>query len=131
MQTPGSITARAGEDDVSGHPLISAGKVQGATVFNTEGERLGHVEDLMLHKVSGQVAYAILSFGGVLGLGERSTPLPWSVLTYDPGRGGYVVPLSKDRLRDGPHLDRDELTGEDAGWGARVNDYYQVTPSWA
>jgi sporulation protein YlmC with PRC-barrel domain len=131
MQTPGSVTASAGNDDVSGHPLISAAKVQGATVFDTEGERLGHVEDLMLHKVSGQVAYAILSFGGLLGVGERSTPLPWSVLTYDPGRRGYVVPLSKERLRDGPHLDRNELTGEDNGWSARVNDYYQVTPSWA
>lgn len=131
MQTPGPATSGGGDSETTGRPLISAGKVQGTPVFNTEGERLGHVEDLMLHKVSGQVAYAILAFGGVLGIGERSTPLPWSVLTYDTGRNGYVVPLGKDRLQGGPNFDRDELTGDDDGWGARVDDYYQVTPSWA
>lgn len=118
-------------DVTSGNPLISASKVQGTAVFDTEGERLGHVEDVMLHKVSGQVAFAILSFGGFLGLGERFNPLPWSVLTYDPDRGGYVVPLAKERLQGAPHFNRDELGNEDNGWGARVNDYYQVTPSWA
>lgn len=119
------------DDFASGHALISAAKVQGTAVFDVEGGRLGHVEDVMLHKVSGQVAYAVLSFGGVLGIGEQFTPLPWSVLTYDTGRGGYVVPLSKDRLRDAPHYNRAELGDGDHGWGARVNDFYQVTPSWA
>ncbi len=115
----------------SGNPLISAAKVQGTAVYDTEGGRLGQVEDIMLHKVSGEVAYAVLSFGGVLGIGERFTPLPWSVLTYDPDRGGYVVPLAKERLQNAPHYDRAELTNDDNGWGARVNDFYQVTPSWA
>lgn len=119
------------DDVMSGNPLISATKVQGTAVYDTEGGRLGHVQDIMLHKVSGQVAFAILSFGGVLGVGERFTPLPWSVLTYDTDRGGYVVPLSKDRLRDSPNYNRDELGDDDNGWGARVNDFYQVTPSWA
>ena len=132
MQTPGSMTTSASNDDeTSGRPLISASKVQGTPVFNTEGERLGHVEDLVLHKVSGEVAYAVLSFGGVLGLGEKFSPLPWSVLTYDTDKGGYLVPLGKEQLREAPHYNRDELTNDDNGWGARVNDYYQVTPSWA
>jgi hypothetical protein len=115
----------------TGAALISASKVQGTAVYDTEGGRLGHVEDVMLHKVSGQVAFAVLSFGGVLGMGERFHPLPWSVLTYDTGRGGYLVPLSKQQLRDSPHYDRAELANDDNGWGARVNDFYQVTPSWA
>ena len=118
-------------DVTSSNPLISTAKVQGTAVYDTEGGRLGHVEDVMLHKLSGEVAYAILSFGGVLGIGERFSPLPWSVLTYDPDRGGYVVPLAKERLRAAPHFNRDELTGDSNGWGARVNDFYQVTPSWA
>ena len=117
--------------ELTGHPLISASKVQGTAVYNLEGDRLGHVEDLMLHKLSGKVAYAIMSFGGFLGMGEKYHPLPWSVLTYDPGRGGYVVPLAKERLQSGPAYNRDELTNDDNGWGQRVNDYYQVTPSWA
>jgi sporulation protein YlmC with PRC-barrel domain len=117
--------------ETSDNPLISASRVQGTAVYDTGGGRLGHVEDVMLHKVSGQVAYAVLSFGGVLGVGEKFTPLPWSVLTYDTGRGGYLVPMSKDRLEGAPHYDRAELSNDDNGWGARVNDYYQVTPSWA
>ena len=116
--------------ETSGAPLISASKVQGTAVYDTEGKRLGHVEDVMLHKVSGKVAFAVLSFGGFLGIGERLNPLPWSVLTYDTGRGGYVVPLGREQLAGAPHYDRAELTNEDNGWGARVNDYYQVTPSW-
>lgn len=120
-----------GVEQMTGNPLISAAKVQGTAVYDTGGGRLGHVEDVILHKTSGHVAFAVLSFGGVLGIGERFTPLPWSVLTYDPDRGGYVVPLAKERLRESPSYNRDELTNEDNGWGARVNDFYQVTPSWA
>lgn len=119
------------ETVTSGNPLISADKVQGTAVYDSQGGRLGHVEDLMLHKVSGEVAFALLSFGGFLGLGERFHPLPWTVLTYDPDRGGYVVPLSKERLEAAPHYDRAELVDDDNGWGVKVNDYYQVTPSWA
>ena len=128
MQGPSG--GEVANDQVSGAPLISATKVQGTAVYDTEGGRLGHVEDLMLHKVSGKVAYAVLSFGGFLGIGERFNPLPWSVLTYDTGKGGYVVPLGKEQLQGAPHYDRAELNNDDNGWGARVNDYYQVTPSW-
>lgn len=130
MQDPVGGASRSADGETGGKPLISAGKVQGTTVYSTEGERLGHVEDLMLHKVSGKVAYAVLSFGGVLGIGERYNPLPWSVLTYDTERGGYVVPLGKAQLEGAPHYDRAELDNDDNGWGARVNDYFQVTPSW-
>jgi sporulation protein YlmC with PRC-barrel domain len=120
----------AANDQVSGAPLISASKVQGTPVYDTEGGRLGHVEDVMLHKVSGKVAFAVLSAGGFLGIGERLSPLPWSMLTYDTGRGGYLVPIGKAQLQGAPHYDPAELSNEDNGWGARVNDYFQVTPSW-
>ena len=116
--------------ETTGNPLISASKVQGTAVYNMEGDRLGHVEDVMLHKVSGQVAFAVLSFGKILGMGGKYNPLPWSVLTYDPGKGGYVVPLGKEQLERAPSYDKEELTNADNGWGARVNDYFQVTPSW-
>jgi hypothetical protein len=117
--------------EMTGNPLISASKVQGTAVYNLEGQRLGHVEDLMLHKLSGKVAFAILSFGGFLGVGEKFHPLPWSVLTYDTGKTGYVVPMTREQLQAAPAYNKDELTNDDNGWGQRVNDYYQVTPSWA
>ena len=117
--------------EMTGNPLISAGKVQGTAVYNLEGDRLGHVDDIMLHKISGQVAFAVLSFGGFMGVGQRFNPLPWSVLTYDTAKGGYVVPLSKEQLERSPSYDKEELTNDDNGWGQRVNEYYQVTHSWA
>ena len=127
----GQAGGQGAETEMTGNPLISASKVQGTAVYNLEGERLGHVEDVMLHKLSGQVAFAVLSFSGFLGIGEKFNPLPWSVLTYDTGKGGYVVPLAKEQLQRAPAYDREELTNADNGWGQRVNDYYQVTPSWA
>ena len=112
------------------HELISAGKVQGTAVFNLEGERLGHVEDVMLHKVSGKVAYAVMAFGGFLGMGETSHPLPWTILKYDTEKRGYVVPLSRSQLEAAPTVPQSEIGEDDAGWGERVHAFYQVTPSW-
>lgn len=108
------------------HDLIMASRVTGAAVYNRTGERIGHVEDLSIHKVTGQTVYALMSFGGFLGLGERLHPLPWSMLDYDPGRSGYVVPLDKAELEKAPALDRMELERLGAGdeWRTRLFDYY-------
>ena len=119
----------ASTSDTAGS-LISADKVEGSAVYNLDGERLGHVEDVMLHKISGKVAYAVMAFGGFLGLGERYHPLPWSILKYDPDKDGYVVPLSKSQLDGGPSFPLAEVGQDDASWGERVHAYYQVTPSW-
>ena len=81
-----------------GHPLIPADRVNGTDVYNAAGDKLGKIEDIAIDKVSGQVAYAILSFGGFLGLDERYHPMPWSLLRYDVDKGGYVVPLDKAQL---------------------------------
>src|SRR3954471_18414214 len=82
--------------------LISSTKVEGTAVYNRQGERLGTVASFMVDKRSGQVAYAVLSFGGFLGIGEDYYPLPWKALSYDTGRGGYVVDLDQERLRAAP-----------------------------
>ena len=76
--------------------LISAGKVQGTDVYNTGGEKLGDIYDVMLDKRSGRIAYAIMSFGGILGIGKQYHPLPWQTLKYDTRQGGYVVGLTKE-----------------------------------
>ena len=105
--------------------LISASKVSGTSVYNAAGEDLGSVHDLMLDKRSGKVAYAVMSFGGFLGIGERYHPLPWHLLTYDEGKGGYNIDLSADRLRAGPSYSEIELDRFiDEGGGRQVSDYY-------
>jgi hypothetical protein len=82
--------------------LISANKVVGTAVYNRQGEHLGSVYGLMLNKLNGQVAYAIMSFGGFLGMGESYHPLPWRVLTYDTRQNGYIVDLDRNRLEKAP-----------------------------
>jgi hypothetical protein len=82
--------------------LIAADKVPGTDVFNNGGNRLGSVHDLMIDKQTGQVAYAILSFGGFLGVGSSYHPLPWSLLRYDTNLGGYVVEIDESQLKGAP-----------------------------
>jgi hypothetical protein len=79
------------------HSLIASDKVEGTAVYKRQGEKLGSIHTLMIDKISGKVAYAVMSFGGFMGIGDRYHPLPWSVLTYDTGKGGYTVDLWKAR----------------------------------
>ena len=107
--------------------LISADKVIGTPVYNLQGERLGSVYGLMLNKLNGQVSYAIMSFGGFLGIGESYHPLPWRVLTYDTRQDGYVVDLDRNRLENAPSYtpatDPDWLRERD-----RIDAYYAIPP---
>jgi hypothetical protein len=104
--------------------LIASDKVEGTAVFDRTGERLGSVYNFMVAKRSGQVAYAVMSFGGWLGMGESYHPLPWNTLTYDTDLGGYVVSLNKDRLRNAPSHKADQDTSSDVGYWRRVKDYW-------
>ena len=107
--------------------LIAADKVEGTAVYNPKGEKLGTVERVMIDKVSGHVDYAVMSFGGFLGIGDRHHPLPWAVLTYDSDKGGYIVSLSKEALKGAPTISRDEqFDWNDRAWNRRVHDYYKT-----
>src|SRR6478735_4427297 len=88
--------------------LIASSKVEGTPVFNQSGEQLGSVYNFMVDKISGQVAYVVMSFGGFLGIGESYHPLPWRALTYDPRLGGYVVDIDRDLLVDAPQYSAGE-----------------------
>ena len=110
--------------------LIDAGRVMDTAVYNQQGEKLGSVESVMLDKRSGNVAFAIMSFGGFLGMGEKYHPLPWQSLTYDEDRDGYVVGLSKQQLQDAPTLERNDRRIEDAGFGRSVYAYYGAPWAW-
>ena len=85
------------ERDETGN-LISSNKVDGTAVYATDGEKIGKIDHLMIGKRSGRVEYAVMNFGGFLGMGESHHPLPWDALDYDTDRGGYVVNIDKDRL---------------------------------
>lgn len=105
--------------------LIGSDRVQGTTVYNRDGEKIGTVEKVMIDKISGEVAYAVMSFGGFLGMGEKYHPLPWGVLAYDQSKDGYRVSLSKDQLEKAPTYEGDrEPDWSDPTWGSRVHDYY-------
>jgi sporulation protein YlmC with PRC-barrel domain len=88
--------------------LIAAEKVEGTNVYNLDGEKLGTVDDIMIDKVSGKAIYALMSFGGFLGIGEKYHPLPWSTLKYDESKGGYLVNLNKKMLEGAPTYGTDE-----------------------
>lgn len=112
--------------------LIASDKVQGTNVYNNAGEALGSVHDLMIDKPSGKVAYAILSFGGFLGIGNQYHPLPWSIMHYDTGKGGYVVNLDKRQLEGAPAYDESrEPDWGDRAYESRIHDYYGVGPYWS
>lgn len=107
------------------HELIAADKVRGTSVYDEVGDKIGSVDSVMINKVSGKVAYAVMSFGGFLGIGERFHPLPWDALSYDTGLGGYRVNQSADKLRDAPSYDRTEVDSYDYDRrGRELSGYY-------
>jgi hypothetical protein len=110
--------------------LIASNKVEGTAVYNAQQEKLGAIHNFMVDKVSGQVEYAILSFGGLFGLGADYYPLPWNVLTYDTEQGGYVVDLDKSVLDKAPRYSGEEEPVFDRAYGRDVYGYYGVAYPW-
>lgn len=109
--------------------LISVDMVQGTNIYNRNGDDLGTVDDLMIDKRTGQVAYAVVTYGGFLGMGAERRALPWAVLTYDTDLGGYLVAAEADTLRSAPAGVSERELG-DRAWGSRVYDHFGVPPYW-
>ncbi len=110
--------------------LIGSDKVEGTVVYGADDQKIGTVQRVMLDKVSGKVAYAVVSFGGFLGMGEDYYPMPWSNLKYDINLGGYRVGITESQLKGAPKYNRNT----DWDWSNRardqeVYDYYH-TPLW-
>ena len=113
----------------SGHTeVIRAKRVIGTTVKNTAGEKIGTVEDIVLDKLSNNIVYAVVGFGGFLGLNEKYHPVPWSALDYVESEGSYVVPFTKEQLQAAPSDSLDKLTRADgaASYSASANAYYKT-----
>jgi sporulation protein YlmC with PRC-barrel domain len=111
--------------------LISSDKVDGTAVYGSDGEKIGSIEHLMIDKISGKVAYAVLTFGGFMGFGEDFYPIPWSTLEYDTNLGGYRLDVTKEQLKTAPKYT------ESTGWkwnrqsDETVHSYYMAPPYWS
>src|ERR1035438_5015022 len=104
--------------------LLAASQVSGTGVYDLTGEKLGSIYDVLLDKRTGRTEYAIMSFGGFLGIGDRYHPLPWQALTYDEAQGGYVVDIDRRRLEGAPSYALNEaVLWDDPAYGRRVSDY--------
>ena len=112
----------------TGHTsAIRASKVIGTVVKDSGGERLGKVEDVVLDKQSNKIMFGVMSFGGVLGMGEKYHPVPWAALNYDESAGAYVINMTKDQLKAAPADSLEELTRDDGqAYRDRAFDYYKV-----
>ena len=113
------------------HSLIASDRVEGTPVRRSSGEKIGTIERLMIDKISGNVAYAVLSFGGFLGMGQKHLPIPWVRLTYDRNLGAYHLDLTADELKGAPSF----AAGQEFDWGDRsreieIHNYYRVPPYW-
>ena len=113
----------------SGHTsAIRAKKVIGTTVKNTAGEKIGQVEDIVLDKTSNNIIFAVVGFGGFLGMNEKFHPVPWSALDFNEVENSYVVPFTKEQLKAAPADSIEQLTRADgaATYATRVNEYYKI-----
>jgi sporulation protein YlmC with PRC-barrel domain len=116
----------------SGHTTaVRAGKAIGTDVFDRTGKKIGEVKDIILEKTSNNILFAAVSFGGVLGMGEKYHPVPWSELDYDPQIGGYVVSFTAEQLRSAPADTLDALTrGDGLKFRDRAFSHYGTKPYW-
>jgi hypothetical protein len=132
MAQTGTTAGTDASGEMTGKPLIESDRVEGTTVYDLKGNSLGSVKRLMIEKISGKVAYAVMTFGGFLGMGEEEHTIPWSKLTYDTSLGGYRTDISEEELRGAPSFYRDR---DDYEWSERerereLHDYWRAPYYW-
>jgi hypothetical protein len=113
------------------HDLIASDKVVGTYVYDRNGNHIGSIEKVTLERRGGRVAYAVMSFGGFLGIGDDYYPLPWDVLDYNTDLGGFQVNITREQLEGAPRYPADGDFDWSAESGRRVYDYYGIAPYWA
>jgi hypothetical protein len=113
------------------HSLIASDRIEGTAVRRPNGDKIGHIERLMIDKISGNVSYAVLSFGGFFGIGSNLVPLPWARMTFNRDLDAYQLDATDDELKHAPSF----RASEDFDWGDRpaeedLHRYYGVPPYW-
>ena len=108
--------------------LVSSSDVNGTEVYSPDGTNVGTIDHLMIDRQSGKVAYAVMAFGGFLGIGEDHRPVPWGKLNYDTNKGGFVSDITPEEVQSAP--DRTNDWYADRAWDQRTHDHYQVPYYW-
>jgi sporulation protein YlmC with PRC-barrel domain len=108
--------------------MVSSSDVNGTEVYSPTGDHLGEIDHLMIDKHSGQIAYAVMSFGGFLGIGADHHPVPWKKLSYDVNLGGFVTDITQQQLTGAPTMGDNWY--DDRDYQRRNYDYYGVSPYW-
>lgn len=111
---------------MTGKPLIESDRVEGTTVYGATGESVGAIRRLMIDKLSGHVAYAVMSFDTFLGMGGREYAIPWRKLNYDPGLGGYRTDITEEQLRGAPEIITSDYDWTDSTRERQLHDYWGV-----
>lgn len=108
--------------------VLSATSIIGDSVRNLQDEDLGDIEELMINVQDGTIAYAVLSFGGIAGLGDKLFAIPWKALQLRPEEHAFVLDLKKDKLEDAPGFDKDNWPNmADVSWADKVHSFYGIT----
>ena len=122
-----------GEDNTSGPgpEVMASDTLEGDRVVNHKGDDLGTIQDIMIDVQRGRVAYAVMSCGGVLGMGEKLFAIPWNALTLDADRKCFMLDADKERFEKAPGFDKDHWPSmADNEWANRMHDFYGVRPYW-
>ncbi len=115
----------------SGHTsAIRAKKVLGTAVKDPSGRKIGVIEDVVLDKQSNNIMFAVVGFGGFLGVKEKFHPIPWEALDYDETQDGYLVDYTREQLEAAPAGSIEELTRDDGAFRERTYEYYKAPRNW-
>src|SRR3981189_748956 len=125
------IMAQQSGSAMTGKPLSESDRVEGTTVYDLQGSNIGSIKRLMIEKISGRVAYAVMSFGGFLGMGSDEQIIPWSKLTYDTSLGGYRTDITESQLRGAPAFSRDQnWDWSDRNREHELHDHFRAPYYW-
>ena len=121
------------EDERGPGPAVMGAKtLTGDKVFDADGGQLGTIEEIMLDTRAGRIAYAVMSFGGFLGMGDKLFAVPWDALELDTEHKGFVLRVEKDRLESAPGFDKNHWPAmADPTWAYAIHEYYESKPYWA
>lgn len=125
------IVGGPGDSPGPGPELMAADTLEGNDVVNLEGDKLGSIQNIMLDVPKGKIAYAVLSRGGILGMGDKLFAIPWSALTLDTDRKCFVLEVSSERLKQDKGFDKDDWPSmADEAWARQTYAYYEQPPYW-
>lgn len=125
-----SYKSRQTKDDQGPGPeLMGADTLLGNDVYNHKEEDLGDVKEIMLDMRNGKIAYAVLSFGGFLGMGDKLFAVPWNALTLDTANKRFILNVEIENLKNAPGFDQDDWPDmADRTWASSVHSYYGTKP---